>query len=49
MKIVIKFMADELLVMNEGKVEELGDADEIYANPKTDYSKRLIAAIPKGI
>jgi peptide/nickel transport system ATP-binding protein len=42
-------MADELLVMNEGKVEELGDADEIYANPKTDYSKRLIAAIPKGI
>ena len=46
---VVKFMADQLLVMNEGKIEELGDADEIYANPKTDYSKRLIAAIPKGI
>jgi len=46
---VVKFMADQLLVMNEGKIEELGDADEIYANPKTDYAKRLIAAIPKGI
>jgi len=46
---VVKFMTDQLLVMNQGKIEELGDADEIYANPKTDYSKRLIAAIPKGV
>ena len=42
-------MTDQLLVMNDGKMEELGDSDEIYANPKTDYSKRLIAAIPKGV
>lgn len=46
---VVKFMSDQLLVMNQGKIEELGDADEIYANPKTAYSKRLIDAIPKGI
>ena len=42
-------MADQLLVMNAGKIEELGDADEIYANPIKEYTKKLIAAIPKGI
>jgi peptide/nickel transport system ATP-binding protein len=46
---VVKFMADQLLVMREGIIEELGDADEIYANPTKEYTKRLIAAIPKGI
>lgn len=46
---VVKYMADQLLVMNKGKIEELGDADEIYANPQTAYSKKLIDAIPKGI
>ena len=45
---VVKFMADQLLVMNAGKIEELGDADEIYANPLKDYTKKLIEAIPKG-
>jgi len=46
---VVKFMADQLLVMKEGKIEELGDADEIYANPTKEYTKTLIDAIPKGI
>ncbi len=46
---VVKYMADQLLVMNEGKVDEIGDADEIYANPQKEYTKKLIAAIPKGI
>ncbi|MDC8005019.1 ABC transporter ATP-binding protein [Aureisphaera galaxeae] len=46
---VVKFMADQLLVMNSGKIEELGDADEIYAHPNSDYTKKLIEAIPKGI
>lgn len=46
---VVKYMSDQLLVMNKGKIEELGDADEIYSNPQTEYSKKLIAAIPKGI
>ena len=46
---VVKFMADQLLVMNQGKIEELGDADEIYANPTKEYTKKLIEAIPKGI
>lgn len=46
---VVKFMSDRMVVMNKGKIEEMGDADEIYNNPKTEYTKRLIAAIPKGI
>ncbi len=46
---VVKFMADQLLVMNAGKIEELGDADEIYAHPIKEYTKKLIDAIPKGI
>jgi len=46
---VVKYMSDQLLVMNKGKIEELGDADEIYANPKTTYTKKLIHAIPKGL
>src|SRR5690606_15724720 len=46
---VVKFMSDQLMVMNEGKVEEIGDADLIYSKPKTTYTQKLIAAIPKGI
>ena len=45
---VVKFMSDRMVVMNKGKVEEMGDADEIYNNPKTEYTKNLINAIPKG-
>ena len=45
---VVKYMADRMLVMNKGVVEEIGDADEVYANPKSDYTKKLIAAIPTG-
>ena len=46
---VVKYMADQLVVMNKGKIEEIGDADKIYANPKTAYTKTLIDSIPKGL
>lgn len=46
---VVKFMSDQLLVMNQGKIEEKGEADELYNNPKTTYTKKLIESIPKGI
>ena len=46
---VVKYMADQLLVMNKGKIEEMGDADLIYASPKQAYTKKLIHAIPKGL
>ena len=46
---VVKYMADQLLVMNAGKIEELDDADIIYSNPKKAYTQKLIDAIPKGL
>ncbi len=46
---VVKYMSDQLIVMNKGKIEEEGDADTIYSNPKKEYTKKLIDAIPKGI
>ncbi|WP_445734719.1 ABC transporter ATP-binding protein [Mariniflexile sp.] len=46
---VVKYMSDQLLVMNKGKIEELDDADVIYSSPKTVYTKKLIDAIPKGL
>jgi peptide/nickel transport system ATP-binding protein len=46
---VVKYMSDQLLVMEEGKLVEVGDADEIYANPGKAYTKKLIDSIPKGL
>ena len=46
---VVKYMSDQLLVMNNGKIEELDDADVIYNHPKKEYTKKLIHAIPKGL
>lgn len=46
---VVKYMSDQLMVMNKGKIEELGEADVIYDNPQKAYTKVLIDAIPKGL
>lgn len=45
---VVKFMSDRMIVMNNGKIEELNTADNIYSNPEKEYTKKLISAIPKG-
>ena len=45
---VVKYMSDRMVVMQDGKIEELGDADDIYNQPKTSYTKKLIDAIPEG-
>jgi peptide/nickel transport system ATP-binding protein len=45
---VVKYMSDQVLVMNKGRIEEIADADELYANPQKEYTKMLIEAIPKG-
>ena len=44
---VVRFMSDRILVMYNGRPVELGDADEIFNNPKNDYTKKLINAIPR--
>jgi len=41
-------MSDRMVVMQEGKIEEMGDADQIYTTPKTAYTQKLIDAIPEG-
>ncbi|MDZ4796376.1 MAG: ABC transporter ATP-binding protein [Bacteroidota bacterium] len=46
---VVRYISDRILVMNKGKIEESGPADEIYFNPASAYTKKLIASIPKGI
>ncbi len=43
---VVKFMSDRIMVMKNGQIVEIGDADEVYSNPQSDYTKKLIAAIP---
>ncbi|MBL7741324.1 MAG: ABC transporter ATP-binding protein [Chitinophagaceae bacterium] len=46
---VVRYISDRIMVMNKGKIEETGPADEVYFSPKTEYTKRLIASIPKGV
>jgi peptide/nickel transport system ATP-binding protein len=46
---VVKFMSDQLMVMNKGKIEEIGEADSIYESPQKEYTKTLIEAIPRGL
>jgi peptide/nickel transport system ATP-binding protein len=45
---VVKFMSDRIIVMNQGKIEEIDTAAEIYRHPKTDYTRKLINSIPTG-
>lgn len=46
---VVNFISDEVAVMNKGKLVELDKANEVYLKPKEDYTKNLLAAIPKGV
>jgi len=43
---VIKHISDRMMVMNKGEIVEMGDPDEIYYNPREEYTKKLISSIP---
>jgi peptide/nickel transport system ATP-binding protein len=45
---VVKFMSDRIMVMNQGRVEEIGPAEQIYRHPQQAYTQKLIEAIPIG-
>ncbi|MCG8365517.1 MAG: ABC transporter ATP-binding protein, partial [Pseudanabaenales cyanobacterium] len=45
---VVEFMSDRIMVMNRGKVEEIGPSEQIYQSPQQEYTRQLIASIPAG-
>jgi peptide/nickel transport system ATP-binding protein len=46
---VVKYISDRVMVMNEGRVVEMADSDEIYRHPQQEYTRRLLASIPQGL
>ena len=46
---VVKYISDQVMVMNEGQVVEMADSDEIYLNPKQEYTRKLLSSIPRGL
>ena len=46
---VVRYISNRIMVMNQGKIQESGMADDIYYHPQTAYTQKLIASIPKGI
>ncbi|MBL8524656.1 MAG: ABC transporter ATP-binding protein [Betaproteobacteria bacterium] len=45
---VVKYISDQVMVMSEGAVVEVANSDDIYLNPKQEYTKKLLGSIPKG-
>jgi peptide/nickel transport system ATP-binding protein len=45
---VVKYMADQVMVMHEGEIVEIADSDEIYRNPRHPYTKQLLSSIPQS-
>jgi len=43
---VVKYMSDRMIVMRQGKIEEMGEVESLYTNPQSDYTRELISAIP---
>ena len=43
---VVKYISDQIMVMNHGDIVEIANSDELYASPKHEYTKRLLSAIP---
>jgi peptide/nickel transport system ATP-binding protein len=45
---VVKYISDQVMVMNEGEIVEIANSDEIYRDPKMPYTQKLLASVPKG-
>ena len=43
---VVHYISDRIMVMNKGKIEEIGDAEQVFRQPATTYTQRLVDAIP---
>ena len=44
---VVKYMSDRIIVMRNGKIEQIAEADELFLNPESEYTKTLIESIPR--
>ena len=42
---VVKHMSDRVMIMREGEIIEIQEADQLYRNPKNNYTKKLIEAV----
>ena len=45
---VVKYISDEVMVMNQGRIIEIANSDDIYRNPQQPYTQKLLSSIPKG-
>ncbi|TCB78465.1 ABC transporter ATP-binding protein [Acinetobacter sp. ANC 4173] len=46
---VVKYMSDQIMVMNHGDIVEIANSDDLYQSPQHEYTKRLLSAIPLGV
>ena len=46
---VVKYISDQIMVLNHGDLVEIANSDDLYQSPQHDYTKRLLSAIPQGV
>jgi len=46
---VVKYIADQVMVMSQGHVVEIANSDDLYRNPTHPYTRTLLSAIPQGV
>jgi peptide/nickel transport system ATP-binding protein len=46
---VVRFISDRIMVMNNGRIIESGATEQVYANPASDYTKKLLDSVPKSL
>jgi peptide/nickel transport system ATP-binding protein len=45
---VVKYISDQVMVMNQGRIIEIANSDDIYRNPQQAYTQKLLSSIPRG-
>ncbi|NAR53877.1 ABC transporter ATP-binding protein [Acinetobacter haemolyticus] len=46
---VVKYISDQVMVMNHGEIVEISNSDDLYLHPQHEYTRKLLSAIPQGI
>ena len=45
---VVRYIADDVMVMNQGEIVEMAAAEEIYSSPRHPYTRQLLSSMPRG-